>query len=359
MRVRTVAMVITSLAMSASAPAMAARSDAKAIWGPLSIDGRSQFPRYHNLGVGIFEMTLRWDDVAPEAPANPTNPNDPAYQWPADISYAIQHALRYRMRVLLLVEGAPEWANGGQQWNFPPTDPSTFADFLTAASRRYALVHLWMIWGEPTRVPLFGVDVPVDPNATTLTPAEAEAPQVYAQLLDASYGALKAVSPRNLVIGGDTFTTGDISTEQWIENMRLPDGQPPRMDMYGHNPFTWRAAPDLSNPPSPDGEVDFSDLGRLEQLVNSNLAQPGQTIKLFLSEWTIPTAPNDDEFDYYVSPDVQAQWITDAWQIVRSSPWICALGWTHVYDDPPGGSTGGLLDVNGNPKPGYYAFQAG
>ena len=125
---------------------------------------------------------------------------------------------------------------------------------------------------------------------------------------------------------GTAYTTGDISPEQWIENMRLPNGQPPRMDMYGHNPFTWRAAPNLSNPPSPDGEVDFSDLGRLEALVNSNLALPGQQIKLFLSEWTIPTAPNDDEFNYYVSPSVQAQWITDALQIVRSSPWIYALG---------------------------------
>ena len=30
-----------------------------------------------------------------------------------------------------------------------------------------------------------------------------------------------------------------------------------------------------------------------------------------------------------------------------------------VYDDAPGGSSGGLLNYDGTPKPGYYAFQAG
>jgi hypothetical protein len=353
-------MLVTSFALIASAPALAARSDAKAIWGPVSIAGRSQFPRYHNLGVGIFEMSLNWSTVAPTAPADARDPSDPVYRWPPTISYAIQHALRYHMRVMLQVVFAPGWANGGQPRNFPPIDPGAFADFITAAARRYPLVHLWMIWGEPNRVPLFGIDVPADPNASELTPAQAVAPHVYAQILDASYAALKGVSERNVVIGGNTYTTGDISTEQWIENLRLPNGQPPRMDMYGHDPFSWRP-PDLSNPPSPDGEVDFSDLGRLEQLVNSNLAPPGHQIKLFLSEWTIPTAPNDAEFNYYVPPAAQAQWITDAWRIVRSSSFIYALGWIHVRDDPPGASSssGGLLDDQGNPKPGYFAFQAG
>jgi hypothetical protein len=278
--------------------------------------------------------------------------------WPADISYAIQHALHYHMQILLQVFGTPSWANGGLARNYPPTDVSALADFLTAAARRYPSVHLWMIWGEPNRQANFGIVVPVSPEATVLTAAQAQAPHVYAQMVDASYAALKAVSPSNLVIGGNTYTTGDISTEQWIENMRLPDGQPPRMDLYGHNPFSWRP-PDLANPPSPDGQVDFSDLGRLSQLVDSNLAAPGHQIKLFLSEWSIPTAPNDDEFDYWVTPAVQAQWITDAWQIVRSSSFIYALGWIHVYDDAPGGSNGGLLYYQGGPKPGYYAFRDG
>ena len=54
-----------------------------------------------------------------------------------------------------------------------------------------------------------------------------------------------------------------------------------------------------------------------------------------------------------------AQWIADAWQIVRNSRFIYALGWIHLTDDPPGGTNGGLFYANGQPKPGYYAFKAG
>ena len=361
MRARVVTLpliAIVALALIAS-PALGARSDQKAMWGPVTVGGRSEFPVYHRLGVGIFEMDLNWAEVAPTPPRNASDPADPAYVWPAGIGYAIGQAARYHMRLMLQVIGTPTWANGGRTWNYPPTHVSAFAQFLTAAARRYPSVHLWMIWGEPDRSANFALDLRVRARARRLTPAQARAPHVYAQMLDASYAALKHASERNLVIGGDTYTWGDIPVRLWIENLRLPNGQPPRMDLYGHNPFTYRD-PNLSNPPAPGGAFDFSDLGRLSRLVDRYLARTGHVIKLFLSEWTIPTSRFDDEFNFYVTPQVQARWITDAWRIVRSSPFIYALGWIHLQDDPPGqGSSGGLLDYQGHPKPGYYAFKNG
>jgi hypothetical protein len=340
-----------------SPPAYAARSDAKAIWGPISRNGVSQFPLYHRLGVGIYEMTVNWATVAASRPQHPRDPHDPAYHWPSDVDAALSEAARYHMRVLIMGIGAPGWANGGHATDYAPLRATEMADFFTAAARRYPSVHLWMVWGEPSRAPNFRPLTPAPPTARRLTSAQAWAPRHYAQILDASYGALKAVSRRNLIIGGDTYTTGDISTGQWLRYMRLPNGHPPRLDLYGHNPFCFRD-PDLHNPPSPDGEVDFSDLGRLARLVDRNLAPSHHHIRLFLSEWTIPTAP-DSEFNIYVTPALQAKWIRDAWRIVRHSSFIYALGWIHVYDDPPGGSQGGLLYDNGKPKPGYAAWNAG
>jgi hypothetical protein len=360
-RALVAALAVAALALptSASASAGTAGSGAKAIWGPVTRDGVSLFPVYRDLGVGIVELQLTWSAIAPTRPIHATDPRDPAYRWPAAVAYAIVQAARYHMRILLQAITAPAWANGGRPENWAPRRPSDLAAFFTAAARHYPGVHLWMVWGEPSRRVNFEPETPAPPLARTLTAAQARAPRLYARLLDASYVALKRASPRNLVIGGNTYTTGDLSTRQWIENMRLPDGRPPRMDLYGHNPFSWRA-PDLANPPSPDGEVDFSDLGRLSQLVDRELAPPHHVIPLFLSEWTIPTAP-DDEFNIYTTPAVQAQWITDAWRIVRHASFIYALGWIHLYDDPPAshGSAGGLLDYLGQRKPGYYAFQAG
>ncbi len=314
---------------------------------------------YHRLGVGIFEMDLNWAAAAPTPPRNASDPADPAYRWPANIGFAIQQASRYHMRVMLQVIATPAWANGGKAWNYPPTRVSDLAEFLTAASRRYPSVHLWMIWGEPDRRGNFALTQRVPRRSRKLTAAQARAPHVYAQMLDASYAALKSVNERNLVIGGNTYTWGDIPVRLWIENLRLPNGRPPRMDLYGHNPFCYRD-PNLSNPPSPAGAFDFSDLARLSALVDRHLATPHHAIKLFLSEWTIPTSRFDDEFNFYVTRGVQARWIRDAWRIVRQSRFIYALGWIHVYDDPPGhGSSGGLFDYRGRPKPGYYAFKNG
>jgi hypothetical protein len=329
-----------------------AHAFSKAIWGQVYRNGVNQFPLYRQLGVKIFEVDLPWAQVAPTRPAHATRPSDPAYQWPAEVAQAVTQARSFHMRVLLQIIGAPPWANGGHPSSWAPRDPADFAAFATAAAREYPSVHLWMVWGEPTRTGNFEPLVPAQPMQR-LDRAQKAAPHLYARILDASYGALKAVSKRNLVIGGCTYTTGEIDTQQWIENLRLPDGRPPRMDMYAHNPFSYQT-PTFSSIRSPFGEVQFSDLHELAGWIDKYLT-PG--LPIFLSEWTIPTAP-DDEFNFYVTPDTQAQWITDALRLSRAWKRIYALGWINVYDDPPT-TNGGLLTQTGTPKPGFGAFAHG
>lgn len=328
----------------------------KAMWGPAIHNGASLFPTYRELGVRIYEDDLRWNSIASHHPHDPRNPHDPAYTWPAEVTQAVAEAKRYHIQVALQIIGAPPWANGGKPWNWAPTNPRDYANFAIAASKRYPSVHMWMIWGEPSRSHNFEPLDPVKPFAA-LNVHQRSAPHRYARILDAAYGALKSISRANLVIGGMTYTTGNISTQQWIENMRLPNGKPPRLDMYGHNPFSARA-PNLSNPPSPEQQVDFSDLGRLSTLVDRYLGQPGNPDpKLFLSEWTEPTS-DDLEFNYYVEPLLQVQWITDGLRLARSLPSIYAVGWIHLYDEPPT-SYGGLIEADGIEKPGYTAWKDG
>jgi hypothetical protein len=337
-----------------ASPATAA--DVKAIWGPDVVNGVSQFGIYRDLGSSIYEASISWSSTAGSRPRHPQDPRDPSYVWPDDLSAAIARAEQSQIRVAVQIIGAPAWANGGRPSNWAPKSATDFADFAAAAARRYPQVHLWMIWGEPSRGHNFEPLTAAKPF-TRLNAAQAAAPHRYARMLDSAYTALKRVSAKNLVIGGMTYTTGDISTEQWIENLRLPNGKPPRLDLYGHNPFSFRV-PNLANPPSPSQNVDFSDLGRLAKLVDRNLGRKGNRHpRLFLSEWTIPTFV-DQEFNFFATPGVQAQWIADGLTIARRWSRIYAVGWIHLYDNPPV-TGGGLLTADGMKKPGYYAWKNG
>jgi hypothetical protein len=350
--VRGALVVLAVLGALLCAPASALAFQ-KAIWGTPTVNGVNQFPLYHRLGVTIDETDLFWNQVAPTRPKHPTNPNDPAYHWPAAVAQAIDDGKPYHIQVLLQIRGAPPWANGGHTnpaW--APRNPKDFAAFAEAASRHYRSVHLWMIWGEPTRIGNF-YPITRALAGAPLSGSQLTAPHLYARILDAAYATLKKVSRKNLVIGGCTYTTGIIDPLQWIQNLKLPDGKPPRMDMYGHNPFTYQD-PTFTQPTSEFDMVQFSDLHELAGWVDRDL-RPG--MPLFLSEFTIPTAI-DAEFNFNVNPVVAAQWVTTALQECRNWHRIYALGWVNVYDDPPR-TAGGLLSASGTPKPDYYAFEHG
>jgi hypothetical protein len=349
---RSIGHIVTLAALVLAVAPAGSQAFSKAIWGPVFHNGANQFPIYRQLGVSIYEADLYWSVVAPTRPHKATDPLDPAYRWPATLDQALAQARLFHMRVMLQIIGTPGWANGGRAFNWVPLHPSDYGAFATAAARRYPGVQLWMVWGEPNRHGNFMPETKARPG-TRLNRNQQVAPHNYARLLDAAYGALKHVSASNQVIGGSTFTTGDIDTLQWIENLKLPNGRPPRIDMYAHNPFG-AEDPSFSMPPSGSGVVQFSDLPILAGWVDRYLRRG---IPLFLSEYGIPTAP-DEEFPFWVDKPVAAKWIRDAMRLSRGWPRIYALGWIHVYDDPPL-SFAGLLNARGVRKPLFSAFAYG
>jgi hypothetical protein len=350
-RVALLAAVLTAL-LAALAPAGASAFQ-KAVWGPLTFKGVNQFPLYRSLGAKIYETELNWNTVAVRKPKKPTSPSDPAYVWPAMLTKEIAAAKRYGMRVLIQVGNAPAWANGGHSGTgWAPKDATTYAQFIQAAARKYPSVHMWMIWGEPNRKGDFRPEVPAKYTETKLTNAQKAAPHLYALMLNDAYGVLKSVSNANVVIGGNTYTAGLIDPQQWLANLVLPNGKRPRMTMYGHNPFSY-TVPLFGAAPSGYGEVQFSDLPRLEAWTKTYLGHP---VPLFLSEFCVPTA-SDQTFNFYISPpSVAAKWVKDALVTAHHAGYISALGWVNVHDDLPVNSCG-LIQQNGKRKPDFYAFQ--
>jgi hypothetical protein len=194
--IRRALFLLLVLSLLAPVTADAAVTRRKAIWGPTEADGESLFPTYKQLGAGIYQMTLAWDEVAVLEPLEADDPLDASYEWPDQIDTAISEARQNGIEVALTVTGKPEWARGPQ--------PDDYADFLTAAAKRYPAIHLWVIWENP---------------------AKTFSARRYGRLLDAGYAALKARSRRNRVVGGNS--TGNAA--RWIRGLGRA-----RMDLYGH-----------------------------------------------------------------------------------------------------------------------------
>jgi hypothetical protein len=341
------AVTLLVAAVLAGAAASSAQAGLKAIWGPTTMpDGSSAFPVYQRLGVDVLQLQIQWDQVAPQQPADPANPADPAYRWPAGLQPAIDGATAAGIRVLLLVKRAPSWSNGGRDGRWAPADPDDFGDFMTAAARRYPAVRYWMIWGEPDRNML-----PMDEHSR-------EGPRIYAELLDAAYGALKAERSSNIVIGGNTWTNSLIPPKKWLRWSRLPNGKPPRLDWFGHNPFSFRY-PKLSKDVYFPGVRDISDMDTLHHEVDRAYRSRHRHPKLWLSEFTVMSGKDSFAFRFHVSRKAQARWIKAAYRIAHRNKWIAGLGWWTLLDDPeaPGSRNGGLLTADGSKKPAYRAYR--
>ncbi len=340
--------VLATLIASALAVPAGADAALKAIWGPRTLpNGKNAFDVYAELGVDVYQHTVFWNRIAPRRPANPRNPNDPAYTWPERLDVANALAAERGINLALLVTASPPWANGGRFPNWAPANDD-YADFLVALNRRYPLVRYWMIWGEPNGGAF-------RPNRSD-TPA---APRRYATLLDRAYETLKAENPGNTVIGGMTFTSGRVKPADFLRWMRLPNGKPPRLDWYGHNPFS-RRFPRVSDPPSvrKPSVRDFNDIDTLASEVRRTYRVLGTRPQLWLSEFTIQSGESSQAFSYYTTEKGQAQWLQRAYEIVDRQTKIAGMGWLSLVDaEREGGGLWGLLRSNGARKPSFFAYR--
>jgi hypothetical protein len=351
--------LICCLGVLAAVAAPAQAAALKAIWGPTKLGAGSAacppgggpcsaFPVYQRLGVDVFQYQVHWDEVAPTKPEHPRDPDDPAYRW-GDLDRVAAEAESYGIRLALLVQRAPSWANGGRPPIWAPRDPGAFADFLYAASRRLPSVHMWMIWGEPARAE----------NFRPMRAGSQAGPRLYARLLDAAYGALKAAASSNLVIGGMTLNGGTVRPTLFLRWMKLPNGRPPRMDLFGHNPFDGRF-PRLAD--EPVGRFrGFNDIDTLHREIRAYYRQGHRKVpRLWLSEWTvISDKPSRIFLRFYVSAREQARWLRAAFAIAGQTPYVAGIGWFSLLDEPsaPGSANWGLLSADGAPKPAYNAYK--
>ena len=121
------------------------------------------FPMLATLKTKLVRVNLVWggtNGVAKRRPANPTNPNDRAYDWSA-YDRTVNYAAQYGMKVVFSIIGTPPWANSAAGVNVAPRNMRDLQHFATAAARRYGgrfrapdgrglpAVRHWIAWNEP------------------------------------------------------------------------------------------------------------------------------------------------------------------------------------------------------------------
>jgi hypothetical protein len=342
-----VAILLASLVALLTSAAASATAAEKALWGPVTLlDGSSAFGLYDELGIDTLQLSMGWEDIAPTRPAAPADSADPAYRWPAELDVAAIEAARHGIRLSLLVARTPPWANGNRAPIWRPDRAQDLADFLTAAARRYPSVRRWMIWGEPNRADRF------QPNALN----RPTGPRAYAVLLDAAYAALKRASRHNIVIGGNTWTSGTVRPPDFLRWMRLPGGRPPRLDWLGHNPFPFRF-PRLSENPLAGGYRDISDADTTSREARRTYHR---TVPLWLSEYTIQSDHASKVFATFATQAGQARQLTAGYRIADDlGPAVAGLGWLGLLDEPPAPQSAnfGLMTYGLARKPAFAAMQ--
>ena len=365
------------VALALVSAATAGANTTKAIWGPSTLgannaacptpDPCSAFPIYRELGVDVYQFQLRFSQIAPTPPANPRNPNDPAYKWPASVDTIVREAAANGIRPAAMIELSPPWANGGRSLVWAPK-PATFANFAYAASRRYPSIKLWLVWGEP----MLGFNFQPMPRRSKL------GPRTYGKILDKTYVALKQASPQNRVAGGSTVThTLDglrASPTTFIKWMRLKNGRMPRMDLLSHNPYEARF-PRLKAGPFYPGFGGLSDIDTLHQDLlkiygkqgtkkrkGAKAAAAGKRVKVprpWLSEYLVVS----DQIQFggpFVTRAEQPRWLSAAYAIAGSQKYVAGMGWFTLLDEPegPGSVNWGLMQADGVRKPSFFAYAA-
>ncbi len=270
------------------------------------------FDRAREAGIGLIRMDLTWRSVLVDesvAPADPTNPADPNY----DFTYydeAVRRAHARGMDVLLTVWSAPLFAEGP---NRPPVDcaegedppacapvgtwkpdPQAFAAFATAVATRYSgsfvpqgeasplpPVDYFQAWNEPNLSQFLNPQVDDSLHSVSVS--------YYRPMLNAFYDAVHSVQPNATVLGPGTAPVSPGDSEFWVHYSTAPldflsallctkvsDGRflapcpdKPKFDLLAHNAIPPRFDADVTAPPNWPNSLIPSNFGRGVRLLRN------------------------------------------------------------------------------------------
>lgn len=288
------------------------------------------------LGTHWVRMFVTWPDIEPERGVFAAN-------WLASYEQTFR-SLPPGTKVILDVVDTPSWETGSSDEHTPPANPQEYAAFVGALAQRFgSRVSAYEIWNEED-----------SPSWWTGAPD----PAAYAQLLQATYPAVKAADPNaTVVLGG--LTGNDY---QFLEGVYAAGGKG-SFDAVGVHTDT--ACNILSPYDFLRGEgnrmIDDSFLAYRE--VHAVMLANGDDKPIWMTElsWRTTSATCSEgawagQKAGGVTEEQQATYLRQAYHCLAQNPYVQVALWFPLADE--GVVTAGLLRANGSRKPSFAAMRA-
>jgi hypothetical protein len=343
------------------------QDDAQFLYG----NPQASFPVLKSLRDQVVRANLNWGGihgVARRRPAEPMNPDDPAYNWGV-YDRIVFYAAQYNIKVLFSIVGTPAWANGGKPVQVAPKNALDLQRFAYAAARRYSgyrvdnrgiiipRVLMWLAWNEPN-------------NPAFLAPqwkkvGKKYVPQAasdYARICNAVYNGIHST-----LYGGEKVACGatapggnnaprqsrsSISPLVFLQAVKTHGLK--KFDAWAHHPYYQRPSETPKSPPRARTAVTLGNIGVLiKQLTKEYGAK-----RVWITEYGFQTNPPDKVFG--VTYTKQALYLKQAFAIARKNPRIDLMTWFLLRDEPNSrignGWQSGLMSTAGRKKPAFTAF---
>jgi hypothetical protein len=311
------------------------------------------FRTLDDLGAQVLRMNLYWNEVARARPDNPTDPDDPAYNW-SKWDEALERADQYGIDVILSIIGTPRWANGGKAVQYAPNDWDDLQAFSQAAADRYRQVTKWMAGNEPN-APNFLKPQSVRRGGKWVFVS----PEIYANMCKAVVNGVNAARSSN------TIACGALNPRGKLEANGRRDSVAPilflqRMAAAGAPAEVIAVHPYSSTPRwGPTKKIKSNSqivLGTINKFITAVNKAYSKRTRIWVTEYGYQTNPPDKLFG--VTWKTQAKWLTQAFNIMRKNPRIdIALNFQILDDSRLGGWQSGVMTNAAKPKPSYAAFK--
>lgn len=261
---------------------------------------------------------------------------------------AIDAALREDLRVLLVLQRTPRWANGSDDEALAPDDPSVFGDFALRISQRYeGKASAIELWNEPNHPAFFAAR------------QEGHEAREHAAMVEDAYRKIKEHGPQGdealIVLAGGT---SEVDVGWWEQMYAL--GAADFTDVVAVNPYPIPADASITDPST--GTSRMQEIDQLAELM-ANEGDSGKSIWVTELGWSTHRSEiGSKDTRLSVDDETQADRFEEAVRLMETGyPQIEMILWYNLRDRggvEDGFETGfGLLEHDLESKPVMHRME--